>query len=164
MPRLYQNVRPFLSTLPWNDVRNADTCAWLIAGCLESQTCSIPAWVSGRISKAQVAQSREVQARRFLNNPKVDPFETYAPLVFQALQHWGEHLLVLALDTSVLFGKFCLIRFAVLFRGRALPLHQELNNHRLKTVGLRERLKVGIRAKARHSSTIPNTLLGFGSK
>lgn len=39
-----------------------------------------------------------------------------------------------------------------------------LNNHRLKTVGLRERLKVGIRAKARHSSTIPNTLLGFGSK
>ena len=57
VPRLYQNVRPFLSTLPWNDVRNADTCAWLIAGCLESRICSIPAWVSGRISKAQFAQS-----------------------------------------------------------------------------------------------------------
>lgn len=98
VPRLYQNIRPFLSTLLWNDVRNADTCAWLVAGCLESQVCSLPAWVSGRISKAQVAQSREVQARRFLENPKVDPFEIYAPLVFQAFRHHGEHRLVLALD------------------------------------------------------------------
>lgn len=99
VPRLYQNIRPFLTSLRWNDVRNADTCAWLVAGCLESQRCFIPAWVSARISKAQVAQSRELQARRFLVNPKVDPFETYTPLVFQALQHWGEHRLLLALDT-----------------------------------------------------------------
>ena len=71
VPRLYQNIRPFLTSLRWNDVRSADTCAWLVAGCLESQRCSIPTWVSARISKAQVAQSREVQARHFLENPKV---------------------------------------------------------------------------------------------
>ena len=147
VPRLYQNVRPFLSTLPWNDVRNADTCAWLIAGCLESRICSIPAWVSGRLSKAQFAQSREIQGRRFLKNPKVDPFEIYAPLVFQALRHWGEHRLVLALDTSMLFGKFCLIRFAITFRGRSLPLHQEVIQHESAQVSTRQLLPVLARVK-----------------
>ncbi|AXH01120.1 transposase (plasmid) [Deinococcus wulumuqiensis] len=147
VPRLYQNVRPFLSALSWNDVRNADTCAWLVAGCLESRTCSIPAWVSGRISKAQFAQSREIQGRRFLENPKVDPFEIYAPLVFQALRHWGEHRLVLALDTSMLFGKFCLIRFAVTFRGRSLPLHQEVIQHESAQVSTRQLLPMLARVK-----------------
>ena len=147
VPRLYQNIRPFLNFLPWNDVRNADTCAWLVAGCLESQVCSIPAWVSGRISKAQIAQSREVQARRFLENPKIEPFEIYAPLVLQALRHWGEHRLVLALDTSMLFGNFCLIRFAVIFRGRSLPLHQEVIEHGSAQVSTQQLLPLLARVK-----------------
>ncbi|WP_407541941.1 transposase (plasmid) [Deinococcus radiomollis] len=53
----------------------------------------------------------------------------YGPLITSALQSWGEHRLVLALDTSVLFEKFCLIRVAVLFRGRSVPLHSDVIKH-----------------------------------
>lgn len=129
VPQLYQAIRPFLDGLFWNDVRNADTCAWLVAGCVHSQHCSLPAWVSGRHSKAQYAQSRERQGRRFLKNPRIDPISVYGPLVTAALQDWGEHRLVLALDTSMLFNQFCLIRVAVVFRGRTLPLYQEVIQH-----------------------------------
>ena len=127
--QLYQAIRPFLDGLFWNDVRNADTCAWLVAGCLRSQQCSLPDWVSGRPSKAQYAQSRERQGRRFLANPHIDPISVYGPLVTAALRDWGEHRLVLALDTSMLFNQFCLIRLAVVFRGRAVPLCQEVIQH-----------------------------------
>ena len=45
------------------------------------------------------------------------------------MRTWGEHRLVLALDTSVLFEQFCLIRVAVLFRGRSVPLYSTVLKH-----------------------------------
>lgn len=69
-----------------------------------------------------MAQSTERRCRPGLENPAIDPTTIYGPLITQALRDWGQHTLVLALDTSVLFEKFCLIRIAVLFRGRAIPL------------------------------------------
>ncbi|UBV42725.1 transposase [Deinococcus taeanensis] len=57
-----------------------------------------------------------------MENPAIDPIRIYGPLITRALRNWGKHTLILALDTSVLFEKFCLIRVAVLFRGRAGPL------------------------------------------
>jgi hypothetical protein len=40
----------------------------------------------------------------------------------QALAEWGEHTLYVALDTSMVWNTSCLIRLAVLYRGRAVPL------------------------------------------
>lgn len=147
VPQLYQAIRPFLAPLLWNDVRNADTCAWLVAGCLHSQRCSLPHWASGRVSQAQYAASRELQARRFLKNPKIDPLGVYGPLVVSALRDWGEHQMVLALDTSMLFNRFCLIRVAVLFRGRSVPLAQEVLEHGSAQVSTAQLLPVLARVK-----------------
>ncbi|OLV17251.1 hypothetical protein BOO71_0005104 [Deinococcus marmoris] len=47
----------------------------------------------------------------------------------RALRDWGGQTLILALDTSVLFEKFCLIRVLVLFRGRAVPLVSRVLEH-----------------------------------
>ena len=127
--RVYQAVRQYAETLLWNDSRNADTFAWLVTGVLQSQKSTLPEWITHRQSKAQFAQSRERQARRWLGNTKIDPVRIYGPLITSALRNWGEHRLVLALDTSVLFEKFCLIRVAVLFRGRAVPLYSTVLEH-----------------------------------
>ncbi len=127
--RVYQAVRQYAETLLWNDSRNADTFAWLITGLLQSQNSTLPEWISHRPSEAQFAQSRERQARRWLGNTKIDPVSIYGPLITSALRTWGEHRLVLALDTSVLFEKFCLIRVAVLFRGRSVPLYSTVIEH-----------------------------------
>ena len=127
--RVYQAVRQYAETLLWNDSRNADTFAWLVTGLLQSQQSTLPEWISHRQSNAHFAQSRERQARRWLGNAKIDPVSVYGPLITSALRNWGEHRLVLALDTSVLFEKFCLIRVAVLFRGRAVPLYSTVLEH-----------------------------------
>jgi hypothetical protein len=127
--RVYQAVRQYAEVLLWNDSRNADTFAWLITGLIQSQNSTLPEWISHRPSEAQFAQSRERQARRWLGNANIDPVCVYGPLITSALRTWGEHRLVLALDTSVLFEKFCLIRVAVLFRGRSVPLYSTVIEH-----------------------------------
>ena len=127
--RVYQAVRQYAERLLWNDSRNADTFAWLVTGLLQSQKSTLPEWISHRQSKAHFAQSRERQARRWLSNAKIDPVSIYGPLITSALRTWGEHRLVLALDTSVLHEKFCMIRVAVLFRGRAVPLYSTVIEH-----------------------------------
>ena len=127
--RVYQVVRHYAEGLLWNDSRNADTFAWLVTGLLQSQKATLPEWITHRQSQAKFAQSRERQARRWLGNAKIDPVSIYGPLITSALQTWGEHRLVLALDTSVLFEKFCLIQVAVLFSGRSVPLYSTVIEH-----------------------------------
>ena len=140
--RVYQAVHHYTKKLLWNDSRNADTFSWLVTGALQSQKSTLPDWITHRQSKAQIAQSKERQARRWLSNAKIDPVSIYGPLITSALQTWGEHRLVLALDTSVLFEKFCLIRVAVLFRGRSVPLHSTVINHASAQVSTAQLLPV----------------------
>lgn len=64
----------------------------------------------------------------------------YGPLVTRALRNWGQQPLVL--DTSVLFEKFCLIRMAVLFRGRAVPLVSRVLEHSIAQVSTAQLLPV----------------------
>ncbi len=101
----------------------------MISGLLLSQRSSIPAWLPHIHSRATFAQSSERRVRRWLENPAVDPTSVYGPLITRALRDWGRHPLILALDTSVLFEKFCLIRVSVLFRGRAVPLVSRVLEH-----------------------------------
>jgi hypothetical protein len=140
--RVFQAVHQYTKRLLWNDSRNADTFAWLVTGLLQSQKSTLPEWITQRQSKAQFAQSRERQARRWLGNAKIDPVSIYGPLVTSALRTWGEHRLVLALDTSVLFEKFCMIRVAVLFRGRSVPLYSTVIKHSSAQVSTAQLLPV----------------------
>jgi hypothetical protein len=128
-PRLYQAVLTHLQTGLWNDIRNARTLAWMITGLLLSQRSSLPSWLPHIHSRATLAQSTERRFRRWLENPAIDPISIYGPLVIRALRDWGGHTLILALDTSVLFEQFCLIRVSVLFRGRAVPLVSRVLEH-----------------------------------
>ena len=140
--RVYRAVRQYAERLLWNDSRNADTFAWLVTGILQSRKSTLPEWITHRPSKAQFAQSRERQARRWLGNAKIDPVGIYGPLITSALRTWGEHRLVLALDTSVLFEKFCMIRVAVLFRGRSVPLYSTVIEHASAQVSTAQLLPV----------------------
>lgn len=128
-PRLYQAVLAHIQQSLWNDIRNAHTLAWMVTGLVLSQRSSIPAWLPYIHSRATFAQSSERRVRRWLENPAIDPTSIYGPLVTRALRDWGDQPLILALDTSVLFEKFCLIRVSVLFRGRAVPLVSRVFEH-----------------------------------
>lgn len=67
----------------------------------------------------------------------------YKPLIEAVLADWAEACLYLSLDTSLFWDEYCLIRLAVVDRGRALPVVWRVLKHRSASVtfdGYRERL------------------------
>jgi len=94
----------------------------MMVGLMHSGWISLTAWAPYVVSRAQYAQSTVRRFRRWLNNDKLDVLSLYGPLMTQALAEWGEHTLYVALDTSMLWNTYCLIRLAVIYRGRAVPL------------------------------------------
>jgi hypothetical protein len=58
------------------------------------------------------------------------------PAIQNALSDWGEQKVYVALDTSMLWNTYCLIRLSVIYRGRAVPLVLEVIGHNSSTVAL----------------------------
>ncbi len=60
--------------------------------------------------------------RRWLDNEKIEVQTLYGPLMQQALVGWFGKRLSVALDTSMLWNTYCIVRLSVVYRGRAIPL------------------------------------------
>lgn len=104
-----------------NDIRNTLTFAWLVVGLLVSKTIHLGQWGLQRDSRA-LAAGRERQISRWLHNPKIKPDVVYRDLITAALLPWAEQTALLALDSSVLWEKYVIVRISLIYRGRALPL------------------------------------------
>jgi len=94
----------------------------MMVGLIHSGWINLTAWAPYVVSRAQYAQSTVRRFRRWLDNDKIDALALYGPLIEQALGQWGEPVLSVALDTSMLWNTYCLIRLSVIYRGRAVPL------------------------------------------
>jgi len=128
--RLYDTLVQVLSQhRNWLDVRHLKTLAWMMAGLIQSQVISLTAWVPYVHSRARYAQSTVRRFRRWLDNKRIKVHKLYGPLIQQALSEWGKQTLYLALDTSMLWGKYCIIRISIVYRGRAVPLVWKVLEH-----------------------------------
>jgi hypothetical protein len=133
--RLYHTlVRVLRQHRNWLDIRHLKTLAWMMTGLIQAGTISLTAWVPYVHSRAVYAQSTVRRFARWLNNPRIEVHSLYGPLIQQALAEWGHRKLYLALDTSMLWGKFCLIRISVVYRGRAVPLVWRVLKHSSSSV------------------------------
>ncbi len=122
-PRLHDTLVGILAQHEnWLDVRHLKTLAWMMVGLLMSGCVSLSEWVPWVESRAHQAQSTERRFARWLHNGRIEVNQLYGPLIEQALCGWGAETLYLALDTSVLWNRFCLIRLSLIYRGRAVPL------------------------------------------
>jgi Transposase DDE domain len=122
-PQLYDTLVHALSQHSnWLDQRHLKTLAWMMVGLMHSGWISLTAWAPYMVSRARYAQSTVRRFRRWLDHDKIDVPSLYGPLIQQALADWGEHVLYVALDTSMLWNTYCLIRLSVIYRGRAVPL------------------------------------------
>ncbi|MFT2718926.1 hypothetical protein ACMT4L_02875 [Deinococcus sp. A31D244] len=119
----------------------------MVTGMLLSRRSTPSFWLPHVHSRAAFAQSSERRFRRWLRNKHLHSSLLYGPIITRALREWGQDTLVLALDTSVLFEKFCLIRVSVLFRGRAVPLVSRVTLHSSAQVDTGELLPVLAEAK-----------------
>jgi hypothetical protein len=120
------------------DWRHLKTLGWMVSALIGSGKLSWPAWEPHVTSKATQAQSFERRWRRFLTNKKINAEHIYIPLVMAALSQWKNRRLYLAIDTTVLWDKYCMIHVSVVCCGRAIPLLWDVLEHESATVAFLE--------------------------
>ena len=106
----------------WLDLRHLKTLAWMMVGLIHSSSMSLCAWAPFVVSRARYSQSTVRRFRRWLDNDKIEVHTLYGPLLQQALIGWVDKTLYVALDTSMLWNTYCMVRLSVIYRGRAVPL------------------------------------------
>ena len=127
---LYRQLLGFFSQYTQaKDFRHLKTLSWMVSALIMSGELSLPAWEAYTQSKATQAQSYERRWRRWLNNPRIEIEKIYIPLVMVALSEWKTQRLHLALDTTVLWDKYCMIHLSIVCCGRAIPLLWEVLEH-----------------------------------
>jgi len=119
----------------------------MVSALICSGQLSLPAWEPYVPSRATKAQSVERRWQRFLVNGRIRVTALYVPLVLAALSGWKEHRLYLALDTTVLWGRYCMIHLSVVCCGRAVPLLWRVLEHGSASVAFSE--YQGVLRKAR---------------
>jgi hypothetical protein len=73
-----------------------------------------------------------------LQNSRINIHRLYKPLIQSALANWHEECLYLTLDTSTYWEEYCLVRLAVVYRGRALPVVWRVLKHSCASVAFNE--------------------------
>ena len=120
---LYGSIMSFVwqAGMRMNDMRNLSTFVWAITGLLCSGKIHLSIWSLYRNSRAKAA-SIERQFSRWLHNDKVKVSEVYRELATVAFVDWSAKEVELALDTTMLWDKYAVVRIAAVYRGRSLPL------------------------------------------
>ena len=118
----------------WLDIRHLYTLAWMMVGVIKSERVSLTAWIPYVVSRAKYAQSVQRRFQRWLHNSRIQVHSLYSPLIQEALSDWGKYKLYLVLDTSSLWGEYCMIRICVTYRGRAVPIVWQVLKHKSSTV------------------------------
>jgi hypothetical protein len=104
-----------------HDVRCLVTFVWAMVGLIQSQKIHLSQWQLHRLGRANAA-SKQRQLSRWLHNPKINPSLVYYYLIKAVLRAWTGQTLYLALDTTSLWGRFTVVRLALIYRGRAIPI------------------------------------------
>ncbi|HEY5867685.1 MAG TPA: hypothetical protein VI542_19360 [Candidatus Tectomicrobia bacterium] len=101
----------------------------MMVGLISSKTVSLGAWAPFVVSRARYAQSIVRRFSRWLANHRIKPESLYGPLIEQALVSWMGKRVYVALDTSMLWNTYYLMRLSVMYRGRAVPLVWQVIEH-----------------------------------
>lgn len=120
---LFYNLTQFVCDpgVRFPDLRLMATFIWAVVGLIISETVHLSHWALFRPGPAKAA-SKERQLSRWLHNERIRPMLIYRPLIEKVLQEWAGETLYLALDTTQLWKRFVIVRLALVYRGRALPL------------------------------------------
>jgi hypothetical protein len=104
-----------------HDIRCLVTFVWAIVGLIQSQKIHLSQWQVHRVGRANAA-SKQRQLSRWLHNSKINPSLVYYYLIKAVLRAWTGQTLYLALDPTSLWGRFTVVRLALIYRGRAIPI------------------------------------------
>jgi len=116
---------------PVRDQRHLVLLAWMVTGLLLSETVCFDRWKTRLPLAHCLAASWQRRCGRWLANVRIDVEALYGPLILWAIQQWQNpgHTLHLALDTTMLWNRFCVVVVSVVAHGRAIPLLWQTLEH-----------------------------------
>jgi len=114
----------------WSHLGHATTCIWLVIALIHTGSVNLTKWVLYVPCRGQFAQSTQRRIQRWLYNPRINIHRLYKPLIQAALSNLRDPELYLALDTSLFWDEYCLVRLCVVYRGRALPVVWRVFKHK----------------------------------
>lgn len=121
--RLYDSVYQYLAKgSEFVDKRHLSTLSWMVSALLSSLRLNLNGWEPYVVSRAQQSQSYQRRWSRFLGNARVATETLYVPLVRAAIGSWQPRQVYVAIDSTVLWNRYCLVFLAVICCGRAVPL------------------------------------------
>jgi hypothetical protein len=135
--RLHCELTGFLRQhCPVRDQRHLVLLGWMVSGLLLSETVCFDRWKTRLPLCHCLASSWQRRCQRWLANSRIDGEALYGPLILWAIQQWQKpgHTLHLALDTTVLWNRFCVVVLSVVCHGRAIPLLWQTLEHPSATV------------------------------
>lgn len=94
----------------------------MVIAVIQTGEVNLTKWLGHIPCRGRYAQSKQRRVRRWLGNSRINVHRLYKPIIQAALEQWQEEVMYLSLDTSLFWDEYCLIRVAVVHRGRALPL------------------------------------------
>jgi hypothetical protein len=120
---LYRTILDLVvsSQVRFHDIRCLMTFVWAIVGLVCEKTVHLSKWGNHRLGASRAA-SKQRQFVRWLRNPKIQVAAIYPKLAQKALITWAGETVYLALDSSSLWDRFVIVRVALIYRGRAVPL------------------------------------------
>ncbi|MDV2998272.1 MAG: IS4 family transposase ISAcma44 [Chroococcidiopsis sp. SAG 2025] len=106
----------------------------MVIGIVCSECISLPKWRVYVQTRAVLAQSHQRRFSRWLHNLRINVQRLYSPMIQNALVKWNASAITAILDTSQLWGEYCLIRLSLQYRGRAVPIVWRVIRHKSSSV------------------------------
>jgi hypothetical protein len=115
------------------DPRNIATFIVALTALLASQSVRLSSWIHWIPGKAKAA-SRIRRFTRWLNNSSIDSHAWFASIFIYAMREWTQMPIFLALDTSMLYGRFCCVQISMIYMNRAIPVAWRVLEHKSASV------------------------------
>lgn len=135
-PLLYRQLQDQLSQ--WvqpKDQRHLQGFAEIVAAILQSGEACLGRWIPYLSHRDCQARAHMGRLSYFLHNQQITAAGYYEPMLQQALSAFAGEAVLLTLDTSMLWDRFCLIEVCFVWGGRSFTLGQKVLEHGSATVG-----------------------------
>lgn len=143
----------------WSHRTHLSTCGWMLVALMQTNSVNLTDWLRYLPGRARQAQSKQRRLHRWLHNPRINPHRLYARLIRMALANWQDECLYLSFDTSLFWEEFCLVRLAVVHRGRAIPVIWRVLRHASASVSFEDYQSLLAQARSRLPQAVKIILL-----
>jgi hypothetical protein len=120
---LYSALKTWMGqSSEWGHLTHLTTCLWMVVALIHTGEVNLTRWLPYLPCRGHQAQSKQRRLSRWFHNSRINVHRLYKPLIQAALADWKEDVIYLSVDTSLFWDQYCLVRLAVVHRGRALPV------------------------------------------